>query len=167
VVRCFPLPAARRNQVFSFPTADAFVSAVQAALADGVWFESIRVETRSDRAQVELACLGTSDGVERDFATLSRRAFEVGGRPSGRLSGEFPIPDGAGVRWEEREATWDAVRQAVHAQHPLELHRLSLASVAARGDVQGLSLHRGGAWPAGTAALAAALDPRGVLGGAP
>ncbi len=165
-VRCFPLPTAHRSQVFSFPSPDAFVSAVAATLSDGAWFEWIRVETRSDRAQVELSFLGTPQSVERDFASLGRRAFEVGGRPSGRLSGEFPMPTSAGVEWEEREATWDAVRAAVAQGHALELYRPAVCSVIARGDVEGMNLHRGGAWPAAGAALAA-LDARGVLGGAP
>ena len=167
VVRCFPFPAARRNQVFSFPSADAFIAATRAALSDGAWFESIRLETRSDRAQVELTCLGTQDGVERDFASLGRRAFEVGGRPTGRLSGEFPIPGPLGTGWEEREATWDSVRAAVVKGHPLELHRPALSSVIARGDLEGVSLHRPAAWPSPTAALVGLIDPRGVLGGAP
>ena len=167
VVRCFPIAAVHRQQVFSFPSAEAFVATIQAALSDGVWFQSIRVETRSDRAQVELSCLGTRDGVERDFATLVRRAFEVGGRPSGRLSGEFPIPTTDGKSWEEREATWAAVGAAVAAGNALELHRPALCSVLARGDVEGLSLHHAGAWPVSTAALIAASDSRGVLGGAP
>lgn len=167
VVRCFPAAVARRSQVFSFPSAEAFVTALVSALADGVWLESVRVETRSDRAQVELNCLGSTEGVERDFNTLGRRAFDVGGRPTGRLSGEFPIASAAGEKWEEHEATWDAVRAAVEAGRPLELHRLSLASVIARGQISGMRLDRPGPWSASAAALAAAIDPRGVLGGAP
>jgi FAD/FMN-containing dehydrogenase len=166
-LRCFPLPTTRKSQVFSFPSADAFVSAVRACLADGAWLESIRVELRADRAQVELRCLGTEDGVERDLATLGRRAFDVGGRPSGRLSGEFPIPDGPLAATEEREADWTAVRAAVAAGRPLLLSRLALSSVIARGEIDGVSMQRPAPWPAATAALAALIDPRGVLGGAP
>lgn len=166
-LRCFPFATARKSQVFSFPSADSFVAAVLASLADGVWLEAVRVETRADRAQVELNCLGTPDAVERDLSTLGRRAFDVGGRPTGRLSGEFPIAAPAGHPWPERETTWDAVRDAVAAFAPLELHRLSLASVLARGDVAGLSMERAEAWGATAAALCGALDPRGVLGGAP
>lgn len=166
-LRCFPFASARRSQVYSFPSADAFVGALLAALCDGVWFESVRVETRSDRAQVELNCLGTSDAVERDFNAIGRRAFEVGGRPTGRLSGEFPIAGSTGQAWEERETTWDAVREAVAAFAPLCLHRLSLASVIARGEISGMPLERAGTWSASAAALVAAVDPRGVLGGPP
>lgn len=165
-LRCFPFAATRRSQVFSFPSADAFVAAVTAALADGVWLDTVRVEVRSDRAQVELNCLGSRDGVERDLASVGRRAFDVGGRATGRLSGEFPI-DAQDRVWTERESTWDAVRDAVAAGKPLALHRLSLASVIARGDAAGLALDHAEPWPAPQAALAAALDPRGVLGGAP
>jgi len=168
VVRCFPFASERRSQVFSFPSADAFVSALMACLADGVWFESVRVETRSDRAQVELNCLGTHEAIDRDFNTIGRRAFDVGGRPTGRLSGEFPAADGTpGTQWEEQEATWDAVREAVASFRPLELHRLSLASVIARGEIAGMPMTRAGEWSATSAALAVAIDPRGVLGGAP
>ncbi len=166
-VRCFPFATAHRSQVFSFPSADAFVAAMMAALSDGVWFESVRVETRSDRAQVELNCLGSDETVERDLNTLGRRAFDVGGRPTGRLSGEFPAGESPGTAWEEREATWDAVREAVAAARPLVLHRLCLASVIARGEIAGMPLTHAGAWSATTAALAGAMDPRGVLGGAP
>jgi len=168
IVRCFPFSTSRRSQVFSFPSADAFVTAMLAALSDGVWFESVRVETRAGRAQVELNCVGTHEGVERDFNTLGRRAFDVGGRPTGRLSGEFPVagttPD---VTWDERESRWDAVRAAVAASNPVVLYRLSIASVIARGDVEGMPLSSAGNWSPSTAALPAALDPRGVLGGAP
>lgn len=167
VVRCFPFASSRRSQVLSFPSADAFVAALMACLADGVWFESVRVETRSDRAQVELNCLGTNETVERDFNTIGRRAFDVGGRPTGRLSGEFPVGDATGAAWDEQEATWDAVRDAVAAFHPLELHRLSLASVIARGEIAGMPMTRAGAWSSTSAALTAAIDPRGVLGGFP
>ncbi len=167
VVRCFPFAPARRNQAFSFPSADAFVSALMACLADGVWFESVRVETRSDRAQVELNCLGTDEAVERDFNTIARRAFDVGGRPAGRLTGEFPLADSKGNPWDEQEVTWDAIRISVAASSPLELHRLSLASVIARGDIAGLSLSRPGTWNAASTALAAAIDPHRVLGGPP
>lgn len=162
-LRCFPFAAARRSQAFSFPSADAFVAAMMAALSDGVWFESVRVETRSDRAQVELNCLGSAETVERDLNTLGRRAFDVGGRPTGPLTGEVP----AGAVADEQEATWDAVREAVAGARPLVLHRLSLASVIACGDVSGMPLTHAGAWSAMSAALAGAMDPRGVLGGAP
>lgn len=167
IVRCFPLPTCRRSQVFSFPSAEAFVAAIHASLADGVWFQTLRVETRADRAQVEVQLLGTADGVERDFATLGRRAFDVGGRASGRLSGEFPIAATPEAPWAEREATWDSVREAVTAQRPLALYRLSLASVIVRGDAVGCGFQQPTPWPAASAALVATLDPRGVLGGAP
>jgi hypothetical protein len=167
VVRCFPVPATRRAQVFSFPSADAFVAATLAALSDGVWFEAVRIETRAERAQVEFNCLGNSDAVDRDFNTLSRRAFDVGGRASGKLSGEFPVGPSAGPEWDEREANWDSIREAVRAQRPLELHRLSLGTAIVRGEADGLSLERSGAWPEPAAALAKAIDVRAVLGGAP
>lgn len=168
VVRCFPFATARRSQVFSFPSADAFVTAMLAALSDGVLFESVRVETRAGRVQVELNCLGTTEGVDRDFNTLDRRAFDVGGRPTGRLSSEFPAAGTTpGVAWEERESRWDAVRAAVAAGNPVALYRLAIVSVIARGDVEGMPLNTTVAWPASTAALPAAIDPRGVLGGAP
>lgn len=167
IVRCFPFASSRRSQVFSFPSADAVVSALMACLADGVWFEAVRIETRSDRAQVELNCLGNHEAVERDFNTIARRAFDVGGRPTGRLSGEFPVADGTGTVWDEHEATWDSVREAIAAFRPLALHRPSLASVIARGEVVGMPLTRTGPFGATSAAMAVALDPRGVLGGSP
>ena len=59
------------------------------------------------------------------------------------------------------------MREAVAAFRPLELFRLSLGSVIARGELDGLPLARPEPWGPHAKALAAALDPRRVLGGAP
>ncbi len=164
-VRCLPQVPKATPMLFSFSSAAALVLALKAALADGAWVAHARCEKRSERWVLELEPWGSTETVARDRATFEKRVFDVGGRPSGRDSAESAAATSAGaLPW--REAGWGAVRAALEQGQTLALHRLSLASVVTHGECEGLALETGGAWTAG-APLAAALDSRKVLGGAP
>ncbi len=165
-VRLFPMPAARRSASFSFPSVKSLEQALLAALADGCWLEGARVSRRGERAMLEVTCVGSADGVERDFATLSRRVFPAGGRASGPVSGEWAVSaqrEQASAN-AEVEASWPAILEALNAGQALSLHRVSLSSAIAEGGVAGVALDQPAAWPLG-AGMIDLLDPNFVLGG--
>jgi hypothetical protein len=66
----------------------------------------------------------------------------------------------------EHESTWAAVRAALEQGRPLQLFRLSLTSVIARGEVEGVPMNEPTSWTS-LAGRLLALDERRVLGGAP
>ena len=66
------------------------------------------------------------------------------------------------------ETTWPHVEAALRRGRTLELHRVSLTSVVAIGEVDGLSLEHPGPWSMPmTPSLLDGLDPAHLLGGAP
>jgi hypothetical protein len=65
----------------------------------------------------------------------------------------------------EHESTWDGVRSALEAGRAVQLFRLSLASVIARGEVPGVPMNEPTAWTS-LAGRLLALDDAQVLGGA-
>jgi FAD/FMN-containing dehydrogenase len=158
-VRCFPLPEADVRTTFSVPSPAAFVTAITQALADGAWPWRVHVDPRSERVVAEVRFAGSSGGVERDRELLARCVEAVGGRPSGDAEREGPLS-------VEHESTWDAVRQSLEAGHVLQLFRLSLGTVVARGEVEGVPLDAPGPWTS-LAGRLLALDPKAVLGGMP
>ena len=67
-----------------------------------------------------------------------------------------------------RETTWPQVEAALRRVRTLEVHRISLTSLVAIGEVDGLPLDAPGAWSMPSApSLLEALDPAQLLGGAP
>ncbi len=158
-LRCVPLPEADVRWTFSVPSPSAFVAAVARALAGGASFWRVHVDARSGRVVAEVRCAGSRGAVERDRALLSRCVDAVGGRSSGDAEREGPLSI-------EHEATWDAVREGLEAGRALQLFRLSLTTVVARGDVAGVPLDTPGPWTSLGGRLLA-LDPRLVLGGVP
>lgn len=163
-LRCVPLAAQRRPALYSFPDGESLVSALMAAIADGVLAAQARIEKRSGRIQLELVLEGSDEAIERDTNSLSLSAFAVGGRPAGRTSGEWAVDSGAAKQPVERECRWAAVRAAIEAGRAFSLFRLSLSSVIAAGDVEGMPLDVSSAWANGKE-LQAALDPAHLLGG--
>lgn len=158
-VRCYPLPEADVRTTFSVPSPAAFVTAFTRAIADGAWPWRVHVDPRSGRVVAEVRSAGSTGAVERDRELLARCVDAVGGRPSGDAEREGPVS-------VEHESTWDAVRQSLEAGHPLQLFRLSLGTVVARGDVEGVPLDEPGSWTSLGGRLLA-LDPKSVLGGVP
>ncbi|MEW6435278.1 MAG: hypothetical protein AB1730_27610 [Myxococcota bacterium] len=158
-VRCYPLPEADVRATFSLPSPAAFVTALTRAIADGLWPWRVHVDPRSGRVVAEVRWAGTAHGVERDRELLARCVDAVGGRPSGDTEREGPVS-------VEHESTWDAVRKGLEAGHALQLFRLSLGTVVARGEVGGMPLDEAGPWTS-LAGRLLALDPKAVLGGFP
>ncbi|MFO0597571.1 MAG: FAD-binding protein [Myxococcaceae bacterium] len=159
VVRCLPWPERDVRATFSFGAASHFVTAMKRALAEGLWPWRVHVDSRSNRVVAEVRWASVPGAVERDRELLLRSVDGAGGRPSGDEEREAPLA-------VEHEATWDAVREALDAGRSLQLFRLSLATVIARGDVQGLALDGLSSWTS-LAGRLGALDPRSLFGGAP
>ncbi|MCC6337888.1 MAG: FAD-binding oxidoreductase [Myxococcales bacterium] len=158
-VRCFPLPEADVRATYSLPSPAAFVTAFTRAVAEGAWPWRVHVDPRSGRVVAEVRLAGSAGAVERDRDLFGRCVDEAGGRPSGDAEREGPVA-------VSHESTWPAVQASLEAGRALQLFRLSLGTVVARGDVDGLRLDEPTAWSSLGGRLLA-LDPRGVLGGAP
>lgn len=160
IIRCVPYPERDvRVACFSFPGAQAFVSAMQRALAEGFWPWRVHVDAQSGRVRAEIRWAASVGSVERDRDLLNRCVDDVGGRGAGDAEQDAPVS-------VEIEATWDAVKDALERGARLQLFRLSLATVVARGDVEGLPLNEPTAWTSLGSRLLP-LDTRGVFGGAP
>jgi hypothetical protein len=153
------LPEADVRVSFSLPSPQTFVGALTRAVAAGAWPWRVHVDSRSGRVVAEVRIAGSVGAVERDRELLGRCVEEAGGRPSGDMEREGPLA-------VEHEVTWDAVKACLEAGTSMQLFRLSLGSVVARGDVEGVRLDEPTAWSS-LAGRLLALDPKGVLGGAP
>jgi FAD/FMN-containing dehydrogenase len=158
-LRCYPLPESDVRTTFSLQSPAAFVTAFRRALAEGAWPWRVHVDPRSGRVVAEARLAGSAGAVERDRDLLARCVDEAGGRPSGDAEREGPVA-------VEHESTWDAVEACLEAGRPVQLFRLSLATVVARGEEMGVRLDEPTAWTSLGGRLLA-LDPRAVLGGAP
>lgn len=158
-VRCYPLPEADLRATFSLPSPAAFVTALTKTIAGGAWPWRVHVDPRSGRVVAEVRWAGSSGAVERDRELFARCVDAVGGRPSGDAEREGPVS-------VEHESTWDAVRASLEVGRALQLFRLSLGTVVARGDVEGVALDEPGPWTSLGGRLLA-LDPKSVLGGVP
>jgi len=173
VVRCVAYPERDVRMTFRFPDASAFVTAMQRAVAEGLWPWRVHVEPREGALSVEVRWASSVGSVERDRALMQQSASDV----SAGLS--EPVEDGPTVNARpavldklgqtgarEFECTWDQLQQALERGRALQLFRLTLGTVIARGDVEGLPLHEPSAWSSQGDALTT-LDARGLFGGAP
>lgn len=158
-VRCFPLAERDVSMCFSFPSAERFVTGLQRALAEGLWPWRVHADAASGRVVAEVRWASVLGAVERDRALLARCVESSGGRGAGEAEREGPVA-------VEHESTWAAVREALEAGRAVQLFRLSLTSVVARGAVAGVPLNEPTAWTS-LAGRLLALDGRQVLGGAP
>lgn len=159
VVRCVPLAERDVRLCFDFPTAAAFVAALQRSIAEGFWPWRVHAGVRDGRVLAEVRWASVVGSVERDRDLLNRCVEDAGGRGLGEVEVEAPLSI-------ERECTWDAVRAALEQGRPVQLFRLALSAVVACGEVEGLALDAPSSWnPLGQRLLA--LDARGVFGGAP
>jgi FAD/FMN-containing dehydrogenase len=156
-VRCLPRAQARRTVRFSYPSVEAAIDALKAALADGCALGAVRAQQLASRRVLELELAGAVDAVERDAASLERQAPGLGGRPSGEA------PPTVAADAVEAEGTWGDVARALESDAAVELHRLSLQSVVLRGAAVAPRETALAPWRA----LAAVFDSAGVLGGPP
>lgn len=159
LVRAVPAMQGQASAIFSFPAVPALVDGLRCALAAGCWLSHARLEQRGSRYVAQVHWGGSVGGVERDRELLARCVEGVGGRPAGEVGSGAP-------RGPDREATWDALAEALSQGRTLSVYRLALASVVVRGEVQGLPLDVPTPWSQ-PVALPAALDPLAILGGAP
>lgn len=154
-LRLAPSPARELRRLFSFQTSALAVEALREALSAGVTLTRVVLRGRGGRVVVECELRGLADQVEREVALLGR-LLERSGRFEGQ--GREAEVDGA-----EREIEWEAVVSSVASGASLELFRLALSAVVARGAPAGA---RVAASPL-VARLQAAVDPSCVLGGEP
>lgn len=159
VLRCMPFPERDVRVAFSFPSAQAFVTAMQRCVAEGFWPWRVHADSSSGRVIAEVRWAASVGSVERDRELLSRCVEEAGGRGAGEAEREGPVSI-------EHESTWDCVRTSLEQGRALQLFRLSLTTVVARGDVEGVPLNETTGWTSLGSRLLA-LDPRGIFGGAP
>lgn len=159
-LRCLPYPEGDVRSTFSFPSPVAFITALQRAVAEGFYPWRVHVDPRGQRTTVEVRWCESCGSVERDRELLHRCVDDVGG-----LAGA-PVPDASAAEAHpEHETTWDSVRRALERDRPLQLFRVGLTSVVARGDVKGLRLDQPARWTTFAERLLP-LDPRGLFGGA-
>ena len=159
VVRCVPYVERDVRVAYSFPSAQAFVTALQRSIAEGFWPWRVHADSKSGRVIAEIRWAASIGSVERDRELLTRCVEEVGGRGAGETDREGPIS-------VEHESTWGAVLASLEQGRALQLFRLSLTTVVARGDVEGVPLNEPTTWTSLGGRLLA-LDSRGVFGGAP
>jgi FAD/FMN-containing dehydrogenase len=154
-VRCLPAIETRRTLRMSYPSVDAAVSALKAALADGCQLGAVRAQLIGSRPVLELELSGGLEAVDRDTASVQRNAPAMGGR----AAGEAPAAVTSDV---EGEASWKDIAVALEGTAPLELYRLSLASAIVRG----VPVSAPAAQWHGSHTLLQAFDPASVMGGA-
>lgn len=158
-VRCFAYPERDVRVAWSFPSAQAFITATQRSIAEGFWPWRVHADAHSGRVIAEVRWAASVGSVERDRELLSRCVDEVGGRGAGETEKDGPLSI-------EQETTWDSVREALEQGKAVQLFRMSLATVVARGDVQGLPLHEPTSWTS-LAGRLLTIDARKTFGGAP
>ncbi|MBK7860300.1 MAG: FAD-binding oxidoreductase [Archangiaceae bacterium] len=151
-LRCLPLPEARQVVRLSFPSVEAALDGVRAALADGCCPARARAQKVQQRTVLEVELAGALDGVARDAQSLQHRAPTLGGRPAGEALHPPATP-------HEHECSWPAVARALDHGEVLDLYRLSLHGAIVAGGAGGLGLDAPARWAHG-AGLAAT-----VLGG--
>lgn len=156
-VRCFPWHDARRSAAFAFASAGHAVAALRAVLSDGVLPEWAALDAQG----LTVGLAGAESALERDVATLQRRAGQHGGRAQ---AASLAASDQGGV---EREATWPEIVRAASGGALLGLHRLSLATAVVTGPVSGLVVAPDAVGALPPLALLTAFDPRHVLGPPP
>lgn len=162
-VRCEPLCERDVRVAWSFPDAQAFVSALHRSIAEGFWPWRVHADASSGRVLGEVRWASTVGSVERDRDLVTRCAEAFGGRGVSEPElTDAPLPLAG-----EREVSWELVRDVLGKGRAVQLFRLSLATVIARGELDGgLLLDAATPWHPLSGRLLT-LDQRGTLGGAP
>jgi FAD/FMN-containing dehydrogenase len=159
-VRCLAAPELQAALCFEFPSAQSLVATAMQSLADGLVPSKVRLAVREGRVAGAFHWSGSRGSTQRDRERLLRCAMEHGAHARSDID-----PDVA-TNAEERESTWDQVRRALDQGKGLVLTRLSLATVVACGEVEGMSLDTATPWHPDALRLLS-LDPHHTLGGAP
>jgi FAD/FMN-containing dehydrogenase len=155
-LRLTPLPDVEHRLLFSFDTHVSAIESLRDALSAGVVVARAVVRGRAGRSLVEITVRGNRTSVECGLDLFSRCAERAAGRFEGQ--GRELEVDGA-----EAEVSWPAIARALSVGMSVELFRVSLASVMARG------VPRAALEPPSplTLSLSAAFDRTGALGSWP
>ena len=157
-LRARPAAEAHAVLVATFSTPRQAVEAITTAIVHGALLSQIQFSLREARLTARIEWSGSRTHVERDRDVLHRVMPERDASRSTPFAAE-------GVT---RETTWPQVEAALRRVRTLEVHRISLTSLVAIGEVDGLPLDAPGAWSMPSApSLLEALDPAQLLGGAP
>lgn len=157
-LRAFAKSESASALVASFETPREAVHALTTALVNSVVPARVQLSLRESKVVARIEWPGTRENVERDRDVLHRVMPNIDLQPA-------PAFVAQGLTCE---TTWPVIEAALRRVRRLELHRLSLSSVIAIGDVEGMRLDRPGEWSMpGAAKLAETLDAAKLLGGAP
>ncbi len=156
LVRAFRAPTHKSTATFRVQTARQATLILRRIVSDGAWLSRAVVGGTASGVAIECSWAGSEAGVERE-RELIERAFVDGGGTAAR---ELTLTPSAG---EEQALTWVEVEKAVVGDATLELHRVALPGVVARGAAP---VEAPSTWQA-SRAVVEALDPFGALGGVP
>lgn len=125
-LRLMPTHDVEQRRLFSFTTHVPALDALRESLSAGVVVARAVVRGRAGRTLVEVTVRGSTASVERSLELFSRCAERAGGRFEGQ--GRELEVDGP-----ESEVSWAAIARALAVGTSVELFRVSLSSVIARG----------------------------------
>jgi FAD/FMN-containing dehydrogenase len=153
VLRLMERPSTVQRRLLSFDRHAAGLEALREALSLGADLSRCIVRGRAGRTVIELTLSGSDATVTRDARLVDSCAEHAGGRFEGQ--GREAEVDG-----DEHEASWPDVASALSLGASVELHRVSLWSVVARGVAPRVFMPE---HPLSTA-LRAAIDPASLMG---
>lgn len=125
-LRLAPADDVEQRRLFSFESQVPALEALREAISAGVLVARSVVRGRAGRTLVEVTVRGSAATVERSLELFSRCAE----RGSGRFEGQGRELE---VDGPESEVSWAAIARALAVGTSVELFRLSLSSVIARG----------------------------------
>lgn len=125
-LRLLERPTIEQRRLFSFDRQTPCLESLREALSLGVEVARVVVRGRAGRTVMDVTLTGNDGVVKRGFELLDRCVERAGGRFEGQ--GKESEVDGAEV-----EGSWADVASALSIGASVELYRVSLASVVARG----------------------------------
>lgn len=125
-LRLMPQPQDEQRRAYSFASHADALEALREALSAGASCARVVVRGRAGRTIVEVTVRGAAAQVERELALIGRCAEST----SGRFEGQGREAEVDGVA---HEATWSDVASALAQGASVELFRVSLSTVIARG----------------------------------
>lgn len=125
-LRLMPQPADEQRRLFSFPSHADALEALRESLSAGASFARVVIRGRAGRTIAEVTVRGSAGQLEREQALIARCAESA----SGRFEGQGREAEVDGVA---HEVTWSDVASALAQGASVELFRVSLSTVIARG----------------------------------
>lgn len=125
-LRLMERPSIEQRRLFSFDRHTASLNALREALSLGAELARVVIRGRAGHTVVDVSLTGSDGTVKRGCELLDRCVERAGGRFEGQ--GKESEVDGP-----ETEASWADVSGALSIGASVELYRLGLASVVARG----------------------------------